>query len=79
LLRFVRPRIRPLMSSFDELSNGKGDGMVACKSAKIPGCEDCVMVPVTHLEMVRRTPRFPVDQPHPVWEIVVERLERISL
>ena len=78
LMRLIRPRIRPLMSSFDELSNGKGDGMVACKNATILGCEDCVVLPVTHLEMVRRTPRFHDDQTHPVWEVVVERLGRIS-
>lgn len=78
LMRLIRPRIAPLLGSFDELSNGKGDGMVACKNAIIAGCDDVISLPVTHLEMVRRPITMPDDQPHPVWDAVVERLAAIG-
>lgn len=71
VVRLIRPRIRPLMESFDELSRGKGDGVVAASHATIPGVDDSVEVDLSHFDMVG-----PISQsePNPVWTIVLDRL-----
>lgn len=54
LLRLIRPRIRPLLESFDELTAEKGDGIVSVSSARLPGIDDNIEVPVSHFEMIRK-------------------------
>lgn len=75
-LRLIRPRIRPLLESFDELAAGKGDGVVSIESGKRQDCDDNVIVDVSHFDMVRQ---FNADQDpsgrSPVWTIVRDRVE----
>lgn len=78
VMRLIRPRIQPLLGSFDELSDGKGDGMVACDSACIPGCDNTIKLPVTHLGMVRPEANAADDAPNPVWDAVTEFLSRLN-
>ena len=76
-VRLIRPRIEPLLGGFDELVRGRGDGMVAAQSAAMCGTEDLVEVDLSHFALVR----MPGDQrttkkvSHPVWEVVLERVE----
>ncbi|WP_404306010.1 lipase family alpha/beta hydrolase [Neorhodopirellula lusitana] len=80
VVRLIRPRIQPLLDSFDELSPGKGDGMVACANAMMPGCDDTVLLPVSHLEMVRAFSDESAGHPtatEAVWQAVVDRLQRL--
>lgn len=79
LMRLIRPRIRPLLGSFDELSDGKGDGMVACDRACIPECDNTIKIPVTHLGMVRAEASAAQDAPNQVWDSVTDFLSRLKL
>lgn len=75
VVRLIRPRIQPLMQSFDEMSRGKGDGVVAAERASIQGQQDVVSVNISHFEMIR-----PIAgrSDHPVWPIVTERLDALK-
>jgi pimeloyl-ACP methyl ester carboxylesterase len=75
VVRLIRPRIRPLLESFDELAGGKGDGVVAADRATIKGQDDVVRIDLSHFEMIR-----PIDgrSDHPIWHIVTERLEALK-
>lgn len=75
VVRLIRPRIRPLMESFDEMARGKGDGVVAADRAIIKGQHDVVRIDVSHFGMIR-----PIDgrSDHPVWQIVTERLDALK-
>lgn len=72
LLRLIRPRIKPLLESFDELSAGKGDGIVSVESARFTGVEDQVKVAVSHFEMIKQN----YDAPeHLVLDVILDRLK----
>ena len=73
-VRLIRPRIKPLIDGFDELARGRGDGVVAVNSARMEGCDDVVKVDLSHFELVKP---IPGRGSQPVWEAVIERLERI--
>jgi pimeloyl-ACP methyl ester carboxylesterase len=73
MVRLIRPRIAPLLNSFDELAQGKGDGVVAVENAKIDGVSDVVAVPLSHIDMFAPTKD---GQPHPVWSAVLERVRK---
>lgn len=75
VVRLIRPRIRPLLESFDELAHGKGDGVVAADRATIKGQDDVVRIDVSHFEMIR-----PINgrSDHPIWQIVTQRLEALK-
>ncbi len=75
VVRLIRPRIRPLLESFDEMVRGKGDGVVAASRATVKGQHDVVRVDMSHFEMIRA-----IDgrSDHPVWQIVTERLEALK-
>jgi pimeloyl-ACP methyl ester carboxylesterase len=73
-LRLLQPRIRPLLTSFDELVDGKGDGIVAVARATIEGVDDVVLVDVTHIALFRRPLGRRVQ---PVWTAVEQRLSRL--
>ncbi len=73
-LRLLQPRIKPLLSSFDELADGKGDGIVAVERATIEGVDDVVLVNVTHIDLFRR----PLgERQQPVWNAIEQRLQRL--
>ena len=71
-MRLIRPRIQPLLQSFDELVQGKGDGVVAASRATIDGEKDIVSVPISHVEFFNQ-PRQ--GQKQPVWNAILERLQ----
>ena len=73
VLRLIRPRIQPLLQSFDELARGKGDGVVAVDRATIAGEDDIVTVELSHIDMVSRATTAPKQ---PVWEAVLNRLKK---
>ncbi|QDT09050.1 alpha/beta fold hydrolase [Planctomycetes bacterium K23_9] len=73
VVRLIRPRIQPLLHSFDELVQGKGDGVVAAVHATIQGVDDIVTVPLSHVDMF--TP-LQGNQPQPVWSAILERIEQ---
>lgn len=73
VLRLLRPRIQPLMESFDELIQGKGDGIVSVRRAMIPDVDDTVLVDASHFEMIRP---IPGQTEHSIWKIVLDRLAR---
>jgi pimeloyl-ACP methyl ester carboxylesterase len=74
LVRWIRPRIQPLLESFDELVPGKGDGAVAVARATIPGVEDVVIVDCSHGQLLRP----PTDaQPQTIWQAILTRIERL--
>jgi pimeloyl-ACP methyl ester carboxylesterase len=72
MLRLIRPRIKPLLESFDELTAGRGDGMVSVESARIPGINDNIEIAVSHFEMILQDH---VAGKNPVLEIVIDRLK----
>ena len=72
MLRLIRPRIQPLLQSFDELVEGKGDGVVAVDRAVIDGVEDVVTVDVTHIDMFSPT----TNRAQPVWNAILNRLKK---
>ena len=71
LVRLIRPRIKPLLESFDELTEGKGDGIVSVESAKLPGVDDNIEIAVSHFAMVRSGKTQEADE---VLEILRDRL-----
>lgn len=74
-LRLIRPRIRPLLESFDELAQGKGDGVVSAESGRLNASADNVIVNVSHFDMVRAFGRLNGETTlSPVWKIIQERL-----
>ncbi|WP_419194697.1 lipase family alpha/beta hydrolase [Novipirellula herctigrandis] len=72
LFRLIRPRIAPLLGGFDELVEGKGDGVVAVENAVIQGVADIVKVPSTHFEFFRRDAD---SRTQVVWEAILNRIE----
>ncbi|MFK8111327.1 MAG: lipase family alpha/beta hydrolase [Rubripirellula sp.] len=71
LVRLVKPRIAPLLDSFEELSDGQGDGVVAVKRALIDkDLDSAIRLKVSHFQMVRAMEQTP----HPVWNAVLDRL-----
>ena len=54
VVRLIRPRIQPLLESFDEMTAGKGDGIVSVESAKLPGVDDNIEIAVSHFEMIQK-------------------------
>jgi pimeloyl-ACP methyl ester carboxylesterase len=70
-VRLIRPRIQPLLSDFNEIDSGTGDGMVSVASATLPGIEDNVSVKRSHFEMVRKQAE---GNPNEVWDLVLNRL-----
>ena len=74
-LRLLRPRIQPLLQSFDELVRGKGDGVVAVDRATIEGVRDVVSVELSHIDFFR-IKRNGAQQP--VWDAILERLKIMS-
>ena len=77
-VRLIRPRIEPLLSGFDELVGGRGDGIVAAESAAMPSTSDLVKVNLSHFELVRPLRAQPASEEatHPVWQVVVDRVAR---
>ena len=73
VIRLIRPRIRPLLEEFDELIEGKGDGVVSVKNATLTGVDHFVSVPLAHGQMFRSTKGL---SPHPVWRAVLDGLSR---
>ena len=72
LVRLIRPRIQPLLESFDELVSGKGDGAVAAARATIPGVDDIVIVNRSHGELLSSPAR---GETQPVWQAILTRIE----
>ena len=72
MMRLIRPRIAPLMDSFEEMEAGKGDGIVSVKSACLAGVPDCVEVSVSHFEMV--VPESQVEK-NPIFAVILDRLK----
>jgi pimeloyl-ACP methyl ester carboxylesterase len=77
-IRLIRPRIEPLLSGFDELVDGRGDGIVAAESAAMGSTSDLVRVDLSHFELVRPLNGHPASEKadHPVWQIVSDRVAR---
>ena len=77
-IRLIRPRIEPLLSGFDELVDGRGDGIVAAESAAMGSTSDLVRVDLSHFELVRPLNGQPASEKadHPVWQIVSDRVAR---
>ncbi|HBV65747.1 MAG TPA: hypothetical protein DEF45_22315 [Rhodopirellula sp.] len=77
-IRLIRPRIEPLLSGFDELVGGRGDGIVAAESAAMPSTSDLVRVDLSHFELVRPLSAQPASEKvtHPVWQVVIDRVAR---
>ncbi len=77
-VRLIRPRIEPLLSGFDELVGGRGDGIVAAESAAMRFTSDLVRVDLSHFELVRPVSGQPASHKatHPVWQIVIDRVAR---
>ncbi|MDB4633994.1 alpha/beta fold hydrolase [Rubripirellula sp.] len=77
-IRLIRPRIEPLLSGFDELVDGRGDGIVAAESAAMGSTSDLVRVDLSHFELVRPLNGQPESEKadHPVWQIVSDRVAR---
>mgnify|MGYP000228736142 FL=1 len=75
-LRLIRPRIEPLLSGFDELIRGRGDGIVAAESAAMAATKDLVKVDLSHFELVRPISETSAveDVFHPVWQVVIDRV-----
>jgi pimeloyl-ACP methyl ester carboxylesterase len=73
-LRLIRPRIRPLLESFDELTAGKGDGIVSVKSAHLPGIDDNIEIAVSHFDMIQNDRR----DNDPVLNLLMERLNQVG-
>lgn len=72
LLRLLRPRIAPLIDSFEELESGQGDGVVAVSRGMMAGVTDVVTVPLSHAQMLRPPESNAVKQP--VWDAISKRL-----
>ena len=70
-IRLIEPRIRPLIGSFDELTSGKGDGVVSVTSATLAGITDNVEIPVSHFEMI---PKGKQKALSPVWSVIRNRI-----
>jgi len=51
-LRLLDPKSETLLADLDEVVNGRGDGAVAAKRAKLPGVDDTVVLECTHAEML---------------------------
>ncbi|NND96009.1 MAG: alpha/beta hydrolase [Pirellulaceae bacterium] len=73
VVQLIRPRIQPLLESFDELARGKGDGVVAAERATISGVADVVSVDLSHIELF--SPSWG-NQPQPVWQAILERAKK---
>lgn len=80
-VRLIRPRIEPLMEGFDELARGRGDGIVAANKAAMDSTEDVVTVELSHFELVRPVAESSTAENslHPVWDLVMDRLDRCRL
>ena len=77
-IRLIRPRIEPLLSGFDELVRGRGDGIVAAESAAMAATSDLVKVDLSHFELVRPIGGQAAmhNVQHPVWQVVIDRVAR---
>lgn len=73
MLRLIRPRIQPLLQSFDELARGRGDGIVAVDRASIRGVDDVVKVERSHIDLIS-PPKACTQQP--VWQAILKRVKR---
>ena len=73
LVRLIRPRIAPLLDSFDELARGRGDGVVSVKHATIDGVKNTIQVDISHFEMIRE---MEGSHDQPVWNTIVESLSQ---
>lgn len=78
LVRLIRPRIKPLLSGFDELVDGRGDGIVAAENAAMGATSDLVRVELSHFDLIRPLSGQPTSEKagHPVWQIVTDRVTR---
>ena len=76
LVRLIRPRIAPLLGSFDELSRGRGDGVVSVERAMLDGIDNTIKVDLSHFDMIRAIERPDVQRPdnQPVWDATVKGL-----
>ncbi|MGB7328743.1 MAG: thioesterase domain-containing protein [Rubripirellula sp.] len=74
--RLIRPRILPLLNDSDELTEGKGDGVVAVTSGMIPGVADTVLVPLAHSETIAPSSAAPLSaaKRNPAWQAILNRL-----
>lgn len=70
VVRLVRPRIAPLLDSFDELADGQGDGVVSVEHTHLAGVPS-TPVAASHFQMIRP---IPGRQDHPIWKVIQERL-----
>lgn len=70
-LKAIQPRIRPLLGNFDEVIQGRGDGVVAVESATIPGVDDTLVVPQAHIDFFRPSPDGSIPK---VWIEIEKRL-----
>ena len=75
LVRLIRPRIAPLLDSFDELARGRGDGVVSVKHATIEGVKNTIQVDISHFEMIRE---IEGRNDQPVWKAIVESLSQTT-
>ena len=71
-VRLLEPRIEPLLGSFDELMEGKGDGVVAVERTKIDGVDDVVTADVIHGDFFGTRTSKKREQ---VWEAIRRRIE----
>ena len=74
IFRLIRPRIDPLVTGFDEIVRGKGDGVVAADHATIDDVEDIVTFDLAHGQLVRPLPGRTTN---PVWDVIAERLQQV--
>jgi len=48
-VQLIRPRLADILSDFDEVLEGRGDGVVAVKRGRLEGVEDTVLLGFNHL------------------------------
>ncbi|TWU01184.1 esterase/lipase family protein [Stieleria varia] len=74
-VRVIRPRIAPLLDSFDEVIQGKGDGVVSVESASLTGVDKPLIVNRSHIDFFQ-----PSASPNrqPVWNAIRAHLDTCS-
>jgi pimeloyl-ACP methyl ester carboxylesterase len=60
-IQLVHPHLKNILTDFDELLAGKGDGVVAVKRGRLEGVADTVLLNFTHLGPTGNTPT-PADR-----------------
>ena len=71
-VRLLQPRIAPLLGSFDELVEGKGDGVVAAERTRMEDVDDIVAADVIHGEFFGVESSKKREQ---VWEAIRGRIQ----